>query len=61
VPYWLGEQPVVALELKTLRHIGAGQPDTSAPRFGQPREGDRVRHGFTVYTGGREHPGGRAG
>ncbi len=60
-PYWLGEQPVVELELKTLRHIGAAQPDASAPRFGQPHEGGRVQHGFTVYTGGREHPGGRAG
>ncbi len=59
-PYWLGEQPVVELELKTLRHLDGQQPDTGAPRFGQPREGQRLRHGFQVYTGGRGHPGGRA-
>ena len=59
-PYWLGEQPVVELELKTLRHIDGRQTDTGAPRFGQPREGQRLRHGFQVYTGGRGQPGGRA-
>jgi hypothetical protein len=59
-PYWLGEQPVVELELKTLRHIDGRQSDIGAPRFGQPREGQRLRHGFQVYTGGRGHPGGRA-
>ena len=59
-PYWLGEQPVVELELKTLRHIDGRQPDTGAPRFGQPREAQRLRHGFQVYTGGRGDPGGRA-
>lgn len=57
-PYWLGEQPVVELELKALRHINAGQPDAGAPHFG---EGQRLRHGLVVYEGGREHPGGRAG
>ena len=59
-PYWLGERPVVALELKTLRHIDSRQPDTGAPRFGQPREGQRLHHGFQVYTGGRGQPRGRA-
>ena len=59
-PYWLGEQPVVELELKTLRHIDGRQPDTGVPRFGPPREGQRLRHGFQVYTGGRGQPGGRA-
>jgi hypothetical protein len=59
-PYWLGERPIVELELKTLRHIDGRQPDTGAPRFGQPREGQRPRHGFQVYTGGRGQPGGRA-
>jgi hypothetical protein len=52
-PYWLGERPVVELELKTLRHIDGRQPDTGAPHFGQPREDQRLRHGFQVYTGGR--------
>ena len=59
-PYWLGEKPVVELELKTLRHIDGRQTDVDAPRFGQPRVGQRLRHGFQVYTGGRGHPGGRA-
>jgi hypothetical protein len=59
-PYWLGEQPIAELELKTLRHIGGQQPDFGVPRFGQPRDGQRLRHGFQVYTGGRGHPGGRA-
>ena len=59
-PYWLGEKPIVELELKTLRHIDGRQPDAGAPRFGQPREGQRLRHGFQVYTGGRGQPGGRA-
>ena len=57
-PYWLGEQPVVELELKALRHINAGQPDAGAPHFG---EGQRLRHGFVVYNGGREYPDGQAG
>jgi hypothetical protein len=59
-PYWLGEKPVVELELKTLRHIDGRQVDFATPRFGQPREGQRLRHGFQVYTGGRGLPGGRA-
>jgi hypothetical protein len=59
-PYWLGEQPVVELELKTLRHIDGRQLDAGvAPHFGQPREGQRLRHGFKVYTGGGQ-PGGHA-
>ena len=59
-PYWLGERPVVELELKTLRHIDGRQTDAGTPRFGQPRDGQRLRHGFQVYTGGRGQPGGRA-
>ena len=59
-PYWLGERPVVELELKTLRHIDGRQTETGTPRFGQSRDGQRLRHGFQVYTGGRGQPGGRA-
>ncbi len=59
-PYWLGEKAVIELELKTLRHIDGRQSDADTPRFGQPREGQRLRHGFQVYTGGRGQPGGRA-
>jgi hypothetical protein len=46
-PYWLGEQPIVELELRTLRHIEARQLQTS--RFGQV---GRIRRGFLVFNGG---------
>jgi hypothetical protein len=58
-PYWLGEQPVGELELRTLRHIGTLQSEIQGPRFGQRQ---RIRRGFLVYNGGREEPfGNRAG
>jgi len=46
-PYWLGEQPVAGLELRTLRYIGARRLQTS--RFGQV---GRIRRGFLVFNGG---------
>lgn len=49
-PYWLGEKPVVELELRTLRHLG---DDSDSPRIVSGL-GGRVRHGFVVYRGGRE-------
>jgi hypothetical protein len=52
-PYWLGQRPVIELELRTLRHIGAEQSSKSAPLFGHVQE-PRARHGFFVYSGGRE-------
>jgi hypothetical protein len=52
-PYWLGEEPVVELELQTLRHVGATQTDVAVPQF-RSGAGLRMRHGFLVYTGGRE-------
>lgn len=52
-PYWLGEKAVVELELGTLRFIGAVQSVLGAPRF-RNGTGQRVRHGFLVYSGGRE-------
>jgi hypothetical protein len=57
-PYWLGERPVIELDLRTLRHIGAEQAETGHQRFGQARDGRRTRHGFLVYSGGREIPSG---
>jgi hypothetical protein len=51
VPYWLGAESVVELELQTLRHIGATQTGAGFPRF---TAGQHVRHGFLVYSGGRE-------
>jgi hypothetical protein len=53
-PYWLDERPVIELELRTLRHIGAEQSSMSAPCFGRAHEEPRARHGFLVYSGGRE-------
>ena len=52
-PYWLGEEPIVELELQTLRHVGAAQADVAVPHF-RSGAGQRIRHGFLVYSGGRE-------
>jgi hypothetical protein len=61
-PYWLGEKPLVALELGTTRHIGSGLETVPAPRLAHATEAVQLRHGFVVYSGGRElPPGERAG
>jgi hypothetical protein len=57
-PYWLGMSPVATLELVTLRHIGPDVKSQSAPQFGRATEAVRLRHGFVVYSGGRETPAG---
>ena len=57
-PYWLGEKPVVELELGTLRHIGPELEGFGAPRFAPAPEAAALRHGFVVYSGGREAPSG---
>jgi hypothetical protein len=57
-PYWIGAKPVVELALGTLRHIGADMETRVAPRLVPVVEGARVRHGFVVYSGGRETPSG---
>jgi len=53
VPYWLGEESVVELELRTLRHIGAAQTEVGVPQF-RSGASQHMRHGFRVYSGGRE-------
>lgn len=65
-PFWLGSKPVVELQLKALRHIGAEVDafDNSfslAPAQSPAAEpppalniGGRIRRGFVVYSGGRE-------
>jgi len=53
-PYWIGAKPVVELDLGTLRHIGADTDIAIAPRLVPAAIGSRVRHGFVVYSGGRE-------
>lgn len=59
-PYWLGVQPVTSLELVTLRHIGPETKTRGAAPFGRLEPGSRFRHGFVVYSGGRETPSGDA-
>ena len=60
-PYWLGEKPLVELELGTLRHIGSEIESYRAPRFAPAPATEQVqlRHGFVVYSGGRETPPGK--
>jgi hypothetical protein len=57
-PYWIGAKPVLELELGTLRHVGADVDNRLAPRLVPGADGGRVRHGFVVYSGGREPPSG---
>jgi hypothetical protein len=58
-PYWLGAQAVAALELTGLRYLGAQFKSRGIVRFGSADEAaGRVRHGFVVYSGGRETPSG---
>ena len=61
-PYWLGEKPLVELELGTLRHIGSEVETLGAPHFAA-RAGARRKHNFVVYNGGLESepPGKRTG
>jgi len=53
-PYWLGERPVVGLTLGTLRHLGPRLESFAAPHFASIPSASRRRHGFVVYSGGRE-------
>lgn len=57
-PYWLGAKPVTELTLGTMRHTGADADISIAPRLIPAPGGSRVRHGFVVYSGGREAPSG---
>ena len=49
-PYWLGAKAIGPLTLGMFRHIGA-VTDTTAPMF--KAAAGRLRHGLTVYDGGR--------
>lgn len=65
-PYWLGEKPITSLELGAMRHIGASLEQFNAPPFVPAQEeapiaapaGAQIRHGFVVYSGGRESAAG---
>jgi hypothetical protein len=60
-PFWLGEKPVSALDLGTLRHLGRDLERFGDPRFATTPVGARRKHGFVVYSGVREPHGGRTG
>jgi hypothetical protein len=51
VPYWLGVKSIGPLTLGTFRHIGAGADLPTPPRLRSAP--GRLRHGLTVYDGGR--------
>jgi len=55
-PYWLGEKPVVEMELGTLRHIGSELETLGAPHFPTRAPQGRRKHNFVVYSGGLETP-----
>jgi hypothetical protein len=50
-PYWLGAKPIGPLRLGMFRHVGDAVDAVPPPRF-QAADG-RLRHGLTVYDGGR--------
>ncbi len=56
-PYWLGVTPVGELEIAGLRHIGS-EVKSHGVAFGRATAKSRLRHGFVVYSGGRETPSG---
>lgn len=49
-PYWLGAKAIGPLTLGMFRHIGAAA-DAAAPHF--KAAAGRLKHGLTVYDGGR--------
>jgi hypothetical protein len=50
-PYWLGVKPVGPLSLGMFRHIGPAVDQAPPTRLAA--ETSRLRHGLTVYDGGR--------
>ncbi len=50
-PYWLGAKPVGPLRLGMFRHIGGEADAVPAPRV--TAVDGRLKHGLTVYDGGR--------
>ena len=56
--YWIGAKPVAELTLGALRHIGAGVETSMVPRLMPLVDGISLKHGFVVYSGGRETPSG---
>jgi hypothetical protein len=50
-PYWLGAKAIGPLTLGMFRHIGAASAEAAVPMF--KAAAGRIRHGLTVYDGGR--------
>jgi hypothetical protein len=53
-PYWIGATPVAELELGTVRHLGPELEGGRAPLLVPAADPIRLRHGFVVYSGGRD-------
>jgi hypothetical protein len=51
VPYWLGAKPIGPLALGMFRHVGPAVDKPMLPRLRAAT--GRLRHGLTVYDGGR--------
>ena len=55
-PWWLGAKAATGFTLGTFRHTGTDNDLGIAPRLTAGALDSRVRHGFVVYSGGRETP-----
>ena len=53
--YWIGVKTLKQLELGSIRHLGAVDKRTGAPRF-VAAEGGKIRNGFVVHDGGKDDP-----
>jgi hypothetical protein len=51
LPYWLGAKPIGPLTLGMFRHLSGPAQSVALPRFKAAT--GRLRHGLTVYQGGR--------
>ena len=55
--YWIGAKPIAELELNTVRHLGPEMANHAAAALCAHRPtAVELRHGFTVYSGGRDEP-----
>jgi hypothetical protein len=50
-PYWLGAKPIGPLTMGNFRHVGPALETAAPPRLRATT--GRLRHGLTVYDGGR--------
>jgi hypothetical protein len=52
-PYWLGATPVEEMTCGTIRYLGADCELIATPRLVAGMDDGRLRHGLTIYDGGR--------